>query len=802
MALEAYRKKRSFSKTPEPDGLAMRRKRAARDLSFVVQLHHASHRHYDFRLELGGVLKSWAVPKGPSFDPSVKRMAVEVEDHPLDYAGFEGKIPHDQYGGGHVAVFDAGTWTPIGGDAFEMVEKGHLKFDLHGERLKGQWHLVRTRKSATKPQWLLFKSDDAWAGPIEADDLLEGVTLPDAVDLARARRPGKRSALHSNKAVSAKRKRSSSPPAPMLARLVDRPPVGSGWIHEIKWDGYRIVAILRHGKARLYSRNGLDWSTKMPAVVEAVEALNIDDAILDGEVIAGKGTREDFNALQAALKAGRSDALVYMAFDLLEVDGEDLRELPLSVRKARLKALLDGRNGGVGFTQVAKSSADRALQIAVNAGYEGIISKREDSRYMAGRSEDWLKTKAIASDEFAIVGYTHPKGGRKGIGALLLATPEGKSGWRYVGRVGSGISDDVLSAFARTLDGHGTPRPTVRVPENDTDLSKALWIPPEGVVEVYVRGFGGNGLLRQASFKTVRPDKRAEDLRSPDVAVSLSSPEKILFPESGITKQQVWDYYNAVMDWFLPEIEGRPLSLVRCPGGIDGNCFFQKHATADMRSASAKPPKTSASLDADTPVVHSEDDVRILVQFNTLEFHPWGARAESPEHADGLVFDLDPDPGLPWKEVVRAAREVHDNLRKASLASFVRTSGGKGLHVFVPLNPPVPWSDAKPFAEAFAKTMVALHPDRYTATANKAKRTGRIFIDWLRNGRGSTSVASFSLRARAGAPLAMPLAWSELGRTEGGDVFNLANALPRMAAWSTHPWGDYRALKQTLRHSD
>lgn len=793
MALEDYERKRSFNKTPEPGPQRGRKKRAGDAPIFVVQLHHASHRHYDFRLEMGGVLKSWAVPKGPSFDPAVKRMAVEVEDHPLDYATFEGNIPLDQYGGGHVAVFDEGTWAPVEGEALALWKKGHLKFTLSGQRLKGQWHLVRTRKGGSKNQWLLFKSDDEWAGPIEADDLLEGVAPASAADVKRARRPGKKATAKSSRPVA-----SARPPEPMLARLAQKPPPGAEWIHELKWDGYRILAVLTNRVATLWSRNGIDWTQRMPGVASSVEALGIKDAVFDGEVIVGSGMREDFNALQQALKTGREDALVYMAFDLIELNGDDLRDLPLLERKAKLKTVLDAAPGYVGYSGEAKSPAAKALSVAVNAGYEGIISKRKDSSYIPGRSDVWLKTKAVASDEFAIVGFTPPKGSRRGIGSLLLATPEGATGWRYVGRVGSGISDEVLAALAKTLEGHGETTPTVRVPEHDTDLSKARWIQPEGVVEVFVRGFGGNGLLRQASFKTVRPDKRASDLRDSDAGIVLSSPEKLLFPESKISKKQVWDYYNAVMPWLFPEINGRPLSLVRCPGGITQACFFQKHATPDMAKSGVETPTGSDGSAADALVINAADDIRVLVQYNTLEFHPWGAQASSMDEADLLVFDLDPDQGLAWKEVVKAARDVRDNLQKAGLESFVRTSGGKGLHVVVPLNPPVSWSRAKPFAEAFAKTMAALDPEHYTAAAAKAQRKGKIFIDWLRNGKGSTSVASFSLRARPGAPVALPVTWSELEKIKSGDAFNLSNVPRRLSNWTTHPWGDYRLLKQTL----
>lgn len=802
MSLEDYKRKRTFKKTPEPAGRKHRREKGSGDPIFVVQLHHASHRHYDFRLEMDGVLKSWAVPKGPSFDPAIKRMAVEVEDHPLDYATFEGEIPHDQYGGGHVAVFDTGLWNVVdGGDGLAQLKKGHIKFELHGQRLKGQWHLVRTGKPGTKAQWLLFKSDDAWAGPREADDLLDGVTPATPTDTLRARRPGAK-ARQGALQGAVKTKLGTAPPLPMLTRSADLPPAGPEWIHEIKWDGYRILVRILGGEVTLWSRNGLEWTDRMPEVRDALATLGSREAVLDGEVIAGRGTRADFNTLQTALKHGTSDALSYIAFDLLHLDGYDMRAMPLVDRKAALKQVIDASPGFVGYSIEAKSTASKAFKLAIAAGFEGIISKRKNSAYVAGRSDDWLKIKAVESDEFAVVGFTPAKGSRTGIGALLLATPDATHGWRYCGRVGSGFDNEALRSLAQTFKGRGRPTPTVRMPQHDTDLSKALWFKPQEVVEVFVRGFGGNGLLRQASFKGLRPDKTADDLIAPSAeapsAVVLSSPDKILFPDGKITKQQVWNYYQTMMRWLLPEIAGRPLSLVRCPTGINGSCFFQKHADEKMARVRDGAATTRNGLDADTLVVKDAEGVRLLVQYNALEFHPWGAHVDAPDAADLLVFDLDPDAAVAWVDVVRAARDVRRYMQKAGLESFVRTSGGKGLHVVVPLSPPVPWARAKPFAEAFAKTMAALEPDRFTASAGKALRKGRIFIDWLRNGRGATSVASFSLRARPGAPVAMPLKWSELARISSGDAFNLNNAPAHVKRWKAHPWGDYTALNQSL----
>ena len=841
MSLEAYRRKRNFRDTPEPGG---RPRQATRNRPiFVVQLHHASHRHYDVRLQVGGTLRSWAVPKGPSFDPSVKRMAVEVEDHPLDYAAFEGEIPKGHYGGGHVALYDRGHWT-TDGDVEAQLAKGHLRFELHGDRLKGAWHLVRSGKPARQPQWLLMKQEDGWSGPFEADDFLEGVTPAPQADVRRARRPG--GAPHvgaTRKRVNGTRTRKIAPdrttaaaaqpgpslgklpgdtPSPQLARLVDQPPEGDGWLHELKWDGYRLLATIRSGEVRLWSRNRLEWTDRVPEVRDALAALGVQDAVLDGELVAGQGRREDFNVLQQVLSGERQGQLRYAMFDLLHLDGVDLRQVRLVERKTLLERLAAVDVPHLAYSSHGIGSAQAAFVAAQEAGFEGIVSKRIAGAHHPGRGDDWRKTKAQASEAFAVVGYTAPKGSRSGIGALLLATPDAALGWRYVGRVGSGFSEAQLRALGRQLAGKGSATPSVHVPDNDTDLREARWLPePAFVVEVFTRGHGSRGLLRQASFKTIRADRTIASLIDADASTpvqqgaegnvkksakagttreppALSSPDKLLFPDDGITKRELADYYAAVADWLLPEIVDRPLSLLRCPGGIGAQCFFQKHATPGLELVSKVPVEEGDGGVEDYLSVSDRASLMELVQFNAIEFHPWGSTVGDIEHVDRLVFDLDPDVAVAWKQVIAAARELRGFLAQAGLRSFVRTSGGKGLHLVVPLSPPAPWDRARAFAQAVAQAARDMDPLRYVATASKRQRKGRIFIDWLRNGRGATSVASFSARARPGAPVAMPLRWEELGRVASGHAFDIHNTPARLKRLKSHPWDGIEKVKQVL----
>ena len=820
MSLTEYRRKRRFDKTREPEP-----GKAGGELSrtiFVVQLHHASRRHYDFRLQVGDALKSWAVPKGPSFDPSVKRMAVEVEDHPLDYAGFEGEIPKGEYGGGHVARFDQGVWA-TSGDAEAQLAKGHLRFELLGDKLKGGWHLVRSGKSARQPQWLLFKDDDDYASEIEADDLLADVTAAPEADLKRSGRgkegkkklttpptPKRRKrnwAKQAEKLPGARKaKLKDQAFAPQLAKLGDAPPTGDQWLHEVKWDGYRLVATVVDGRVRLWSRNALEWTDKVPEIRGAIEQLGLTHAALDGELIAGAGTQADFNLLQATLSGEQQGMLTLVLFDLIHLDGFDLTRTPLVERKALLEQLLAEPPAHLAYSSHIPGQGQAAYEVASGQKFEGIISKKAQGTYHHGRSEEWRKTKRIESEEFAVVGATPGKGARQGIGSLLLARPDPKHGWVYAGRVGTGFSGEQLRELEAHIGGAGGSKPTVHIPKGATlDAKGAAWFDPMFVVEVFLRGISNTGVLRQASLKAIRLDKDPADLQDSDQApeqerppVKISSPTKVIYPDRGITKGEVAEYYQAVMEHILPGIIDRPLSIIRCPNGAGKACFFQKHHTPGLERVDLVRLKEEAGNNANYLVVRDEQGLMELVQLNGLEFHPWGSTAEDPDRANRVVFDLDPGPGVPWAEVRKAAQDVRRLLAQMELESFLRTTGGKGLHVVVPLNPGCEWDLVKSFAGGFAEALAQTQPQRFIATSTLKLRPGKIFVDYLRNGRGATAVASYSLRAREGAPVAMPISWNELARLKSGHEFDIREVPRRLKRRRKDPWEGIDGVEQDL----
>ena len=834
MPLREYRRKRDFGRTSEPAA------GGKRGHSFVVQLHHASHRHFDFRLELDGVLKSWAVPKGPSFDPGVKRLAVEVEDHPISYAGFEGDIPAGNYGAGHVDIFDSGTWEPVG-DAREALVRGELKFILHGDVLRGSWVLVRTRAQGKRQQWLLIKHADDYANERDANAFVDPKTDRPISRAARrkiwpAEAAAPRCAVHlRSSAASAPAKAETIDGeafAPELCRAQKSPPSGDEWLHETKWDGYRILATVLRGKARLWSRNAIEWTARLPELAAAIESLRLKSAQLDGEMIVLRNGQSDFNALQGRLAAENRAPAVYMLFDMPHLNGRSLRDLALIERKAQLKELLNRHpHELLRYSEHVLGHGADVFAQAVKAGLEGIVSKRADSRYVGARNGDWLKIKGRASDEFVVIGFTEPKGSRSGIGALLLAQAR-RGELTYVGRVGTGIGNEQLRALRGKLERRVIEEPACDVTlMSRPDQRLAIWVKPELVIEAFHQGIGGQGLLRQAAFKTLREDKSPADLeenmprtkqakplpgktatatksvaktttkrtraRSGD-HVRITHPERVVYAQSGATKADVVNYYRTVAPWMLKEIGARPLSILRCPDGAAKTCFFQKHLRNNMGGDVHGIEITDSSGKQQYLCISEPAGLLELVQMNVLEFHPWGAKSKDPDRADRIVFDLDPHPSVAWPRVVSAARELHRQLKSIGIISFLRTSGGKGLHVVVPLKPAIPWDDAKAFAKAFADAMTAMHPAEFVATAGEKNRKGKIFIDWLRNYRGSTSVASYSLRARPDAGVAMPLAWTQLGKLDSAAQFTLANAGNYVRRRSSDPWADIDKIKQSL----
>jgi len=848
MSLQEYRRKRRFGETPEPDD--ERRGAAARRPIFVVQLHHASSRHYDFRLEADGVLKSWAVPKGPSLRVGEKRLAVEVEDHPLSYATFEGDIPEGHYGAGHVDVYDHGTWA-CDGDPLDAIAAGKLDFVLHGRRLKGGWKLVRTNMKGKQHQWLLIKRDDEEARDVDADALLEEAVSPKQTSTKTAKnikstttaktsssrssrttstiKPAVRrnaDARWAKRALSLQHARDKPYPhdfKPQLTDHRDTAPDGETWLHEIKWDGYRLLADVRDGVVALRSRNGLNWTEDFPEVVQAIQALPVTDLRLDGELVVldGQG-RSDFTGLQKVIDGTAKQPLRYVVFDMPGVAGVDISRAPLLARKTLLKELLGDTPGTLAYSDHVHDHGPAVFDASGKAGFEGIISKRVDAPYVNARSPSWVKVKHENTDEFLVVGYTDPKGSRSGFGSLLMAAPD-KDGLRYVGRVGTGFDDARLAAMHRQLKALDTDKAAVELPSHvPFKASSVHWVKPTLVAEVAFRGWAKEGLLRQASFKRLREDKTARDLgatanavpakaakatkapakaRAPDQeadGVNISHPERVVFAKARLTKGDVADYYRQMARWILPEVARRPLSLLRCPDGVDKQCFFQKHHGTGLGDAVEAIPLEQKSGREDYLYIEDSEGLLQLVQMNTLELHPWGASVDDPEHPDRLVFDLDPGEGVTWAAIKAAARDVRDRLQEIGLESFVRLSGGKGVHVVVPLTPKADWAQAKAFCESFAQAMAEHAPDRYVATMSKAKRNGVIFIDWLRNARGATSVCSWSLRARPSAGVAVPLRWEELGRITAADAFPLPKALQRAQKLKKDPWEGIDQIKQVL----
>lgn len=818
--LSEYNRKRDFEITAEPSGSTPTGKRKASALSFVIQKHAARNLHYDFRLELDGVLLSWAVPKGPSLDPSQKRLAVHVEDHPLGYGSFEGSIPAGQYGAGDVIVWDRGVWQPHD-EPRKAYAAGKLKFTLVGEKLSGDWTLVRTRLkgSGDKEQWLLIKEKDPQARPAAEYDIV--AAEPDSVLSNASLGTPKPTAKPKPKAKAKPKKAATALPeqfSPQLATLVDRAPEGD-WRYEIKFDGYRMLARIRDGEVRLFTRNGHDWTERMPRQAKALQALKLKDSWLDGEMVSLNGDGlPDFQALQNAFDVGRSLDIVYYLFDAPFLNGADQREAPVEQRRAALKAALSGsRSKLLRFSEAFAANQRDIFESACDLSLEGVIGKRAGSPYSSSRNADWIKLKCRLRQEFVIVGYTRPQGSRSGFGALLLAVND-DSGLVYAGRVGTGFDQTALKTIYSQLTPLERKSSPLEKPLTSAQARGVHWVEPTLVGEVQFAEWTREGVVRQAAFVGMRSDKpaaqiiheqprAAKSLKAPKSSsakktsdgVTITHPERIIDTQSGTQKQQLAAFYQSISEWVLPFLRHRPVSLLRAPEGVDGEQFFQKHSE---RLAIPNIKQLDPSLDPGHARLMEIDSPRALlgaVQMGTIELHTWGATTDKIETPDLFVLDLDPDPALPWKTMLEAAQLTLSVLDELGLEAYVKTSGGKGLHLIVPLARRDGWDTVKAFAKAVAQFMTAQLPERFTATSGPKNRVGKIFIDYLRNARGASTVAAYSVRARPGLPVSVPVSREELKGLRGAQQWTVANLQERLNSLKSDPWAGYANRQKITR---
>jgi bifunctional non-homologous end joining protein LigD len=840
-----YNRKRDFAITSEPAEERQRTRRNKADaLSFVIQKHDARALHYDFRLELDGTLKSWAVPKGPSLDPADKRLAVHVEDHPLSYGDFEGSIPKGQYGGGDVIVWDRGVWEPEG-DPLKAYKAGKLKFVLRGEKTQGRWNLVRTRLkgSGGKQQWLLIKEQDQMARPASEDDLV--AERPESVLsgelLARDRDAGapepKRSNLNQDLPAGKKQKHKAAAagqpdagparPAslpdqlkPQLATLVSAPPPGE-WLYEIKLDGYRMLARIRDTQVRLFTRSGHDWTARLQAQAKAIGDLNLGDSWLDGEmVVLDKQGLPDFQALQNAFDAGSTERIIYYVFDAPFLNGLDLRGAPLEQRRAAVEQLLDEEPALIRFSQALDADYRHIYQSACAMALEGVIGKRAGSEYVSARSADWIKLKCRLRQEFVIVGYTSPKGSRSGFGALLLAVHAGagEKALRYAGRVGTGFNQRLLTQLEATLAKLGRKTSPLESPPAISRQDEVHWVTPKLICEVEFAQWTKEQIVRQAAFIALREDKPPIDIvqerpvppeevalgqqRRPESrarnaarhnqvqGITISHPERVIDTRSGATKLELAAFYQRIGDWVMPHIIGRAVSLLRAPEGVEGEQFFQKHAEhlsiPEIR-------QLDTSLDPGHAPLMQIDSVKALVgavQMGCIELHTWGSLSSQIDKPDHIVLDLDPDPKLPWEAMLEATQLVLSVLDELGLDAWLKTSGGKGLHVIIPLARQLDWEEVKGFSKGISEFMARELPERFVSKMGPKNRVGKIFIDYLRNSRGASTVAAYSVRARPGLPVSVPIRRDELAELSSAQQWTVLNLEQRLDELQSDPWAD------------
>jgi bifunctional non-homologous end joining protein LigD len=847
--LDDYNRMRDFSATSEPAAVKRSGRKTAAEhaLQFCIQKHDASHLHYDFRLELDGALKSWAVPKGPSLDPKVKRLAVHVEDHPLDYATFEGSIPEGHYGAGDVIVWDRGVWIPLE-DPHKAYEKGKLKFELQGEKLGGVWNLVRTHMPGKKEQWFLIKHQDDAARPqddydvllAEPDSVLSERTIVGKPKLAAEQsKPLKKPAAKTRKPASGKltgahKAKLPTQLKPELATLVDSAPEGQ-WSYEIKFDGYRIMARIDHDQVQLFTRNGHDWTHKLPQQAAALAALGLESAWLDGEmVVANEQGVPDFQALQNAFEAGRSGNILYYLFDLPYLNGVDLREVPVEERRAALATVLGSHEQSLlRFSEAFDETPDALLNSACQMQMEGLIGKRLGSPYVSRRSSDWIKLKCKHRQEFVIVGYTDPKGSRSAFGALLLGLHDRDSGeLRYAGKVGTGFNESTLKSILTQLKPLQVKKPAVVNPPSGFEVKGVHWLKPKLLAEVAFAEMTKDGSVRHAVFHGLRDDKPAKGITeerakpvktaekktatkkppkkapasNPDTApsqlglangkVRITHPDRVIDTVSGTTKMQLAEYYASVAEWILPQLKDRPVALVRAPDGIAGELFFQKNA-----ERLAIPGITTLDKDVTGQPVMLINNAEALigaVQMSTVELHTWNATTVDLDKPDRFVLDLDPDPALPWKSMVEATALTLTVLDELGLKAFLKTSGGKGIHLVVPLTRKLGWDEVKDFSHAIVSHIAKLLPERFSAVSGPKNRVGRIFIDYLRNGLGATTICAYAARTREGLPVSVPLFREEVAEIKGGNQWNVRNVHQRLAEVGDEPWADMKKTRQSI----
>lgn len=863
--LQKYRSKRDFTATPEPHGDSAA---VAARLAFVVQKHAARRLHYDFRLELEGTLKSWAVPKGPSLDPTQRRMAVHVEDHPLEYGDFEGTIPAGHYGAGEVIVWDAGEWTPLG-DPVAGYRDGKLKFVLHGHKLNGGWTLVRMRPREDEKQesWLLIKERDEYArseaeyslveampGSVKKSTAASAAATEAAAPPAKtvAKRTGAKRAARSQAeapargAAEASARAPAETPAPTrrkgralqlpaaavkaalprslgpaLATLVDAIPEAGDWIYEIKFDGYRLLARCEGKDVRLFTRSGKDWSERLPAIAGAVRELRLESAWLDGEIVViGANGVPDFQALQNAFdrRSGKELAAVqYFLFDLPFFAGHDLRAVPLAERRELLRDLVAAAAPPLRFSEAFSAPGGDLLASACRLGLEGLIGKRADAKYPGGRSQLWIKVKCGQRQEFVVGGYTDPQGTRAAFGSLLLGVYDDDGKLHYAGNVGTGFDVPGLQALHKRLGELAAPRcPFAEVPERRVSGAASHWVRPELVAEVAFSDWTADGRLRQPVFKGLRSDKPATAIRrekatSPDPpapgakpsprlpAMRITNPERVVDSASGVTKRELIGYYERVGALFLPHLKERPVALVRAPDGLDGTQFFQKHAD-EKRLPGLRSLDPALDTDHHQPMIAIDTRQAILsaAQMNVIEFHTWNARVGTIEQPDRMIFDLDPGEGVSWPTIIEGAQLVHGVLDALGLRCFLKSSGGKGLHVVVPFAPKHDWTTVKEFSHAIVRHLSQHARQRFVAKSGARNRVGRIFVDYIRNGRGATTVAAYSARARPGLAISLPLDWDELPTLRPADLATVRTKQARLEA-AAEAWAGYPRVRQSLR---